>query len=102
MQLQLRSAISHLNEVWAIENGGVMLSAFADILPWEWIHNAARWTYDESRHCRMGYAVSGEGDLACLKAATGERVWGEGLKKDYEARPRSSETPSRRWWTATS
>ena len=55
IQLQLRSAISHLNEVWAIENGGVMLSSFADILPWEWIHNSARWTYDESRHCRMGY-----------------------------------------------
>ncbi|MGH9503993.1 MAG: DUF455 family protein [Terriglobales bacterium] len=55
MQLQVRSAISHLNEVWAIENGGVMLSAFADVLPWEWIHNSARWTYDESRHCRMGY-----------------------------------------------
>jgi uncharacterized ferritin-like protein (DUF455 family) len=55
VQLQLRSAISHLNEVWAIEAGGVMLSAFADVLPWEWIHNAARWTYDESRHCRMGY-----------------------------------------------
>jgi uncharacterized ferritin-like protein (DUF455 family) len=55
LQLQLRSAISHVNEVWAIEAGGVMLSAFADALPWEWIHNAARWTYDESRHCRMGY-----------------------------------------------
>jgi uncharacterized ferritin-like protein (DUF455 family) len=55
VQLQLRSAISHLNEVWAIENGGLMLSAFADVLPWEWIHNSARWTYDESRHCRMGY-----------------------------------------------
>jgi uncharacterized ferritin-like protein (DUF455 family) len=55
MQLQLRSAISHLNEVWAIEAGGLMLSAFADALPWEWIHDAARWTYDESRHCRMGY-----------------------------------------------
>jgi hypothetical protein len=55
MQLQLRSAISHVNEVWAVEAGGVMLSAFADVLPWEWIHNAARWTYDESRHCRMGY-----------------------------------------------
>jgi uncharacterized ferritin-like protein (DUF455 family) len=54
-QLQLRSAISHVNEVWAIEAGGVILSSFADILPWEWIHNAARWTYDESRHCRMGY-----------------------------------------------
>jgi uncharacterized ferritin-like protein (DUF455 family) len=54
VQLQLRSAVSHLNEVWAIEAGGIILSAFADILPWEWIHDAARWTYDESRHCRMG------------------------------------------------
>jgi uncharacterized ferritin-like protein (DUF455 family) len=55
IRLQLRSAISHLNEVWAIEAGGVILSAFADILPWEWIHDSARWTYDESRHCQMGY-----------------------------------------------
>ena len=55
IQLQLRSAVSHVNEVWAIEVGGVMLSAFADVLPWEWIYNSARWTYDESRHCRMGY-----------------------------------------------
>jgi hypothetical protein len=55
MQLQLRSAISHLNEVWAIEAGGIMLSSFANVLPWEWIRNAARWTYDESRHCCMGY-----------------------------------------------
>jgi len=55
MQLQLRSAISHVNEVWAVEAGGIILSAFADLLPWEWIHNSARWTYDESRHCRMGY-----------------------------------------------
>lgn len=55
IQLQLRSAISHVNEVWAVEAGGVMLSAFADVLPWEWTFNSARWTYDESRHCRMGY-----------------------------------------------
>jgi uncharacterized ferritin-like protein (DUF455 family) len=55
IQLQMRSAISHLNEVWAIEAGGIMLNAFADLLPWEWVRNAARWTYDESRHCRMGY-----------------------------------------------
>ncbi len=52
--LQLRSAVSHLNEVWAIETGGIILSEFADDLPWEWIHDAARWTYDEARHCRMG------------------------------------------------
>ena len=55
MQLQLRSAISHVNEVWAVEAGGIILSTFADVLPWEWIYNSARWTYDESRHCRMGY-----------------------------------------------
>lgn len=54
LRLQLRSAISHLNEVWAIEAGGIILSSFAGVLPWEWIHNSARWTYDESRHCRMG------------------------------------------------
>lgn len=55
MQLQMRSAISHVNEVWAVEAGGIILSAFADVLPWEWSYNSARWTYDESRHCRMGY-----------------------------------------------
>jgi hypothetical protein len=55
LSLQLRSAVSHLNEVWAVETGGIILSAFADELPWEWIANAARWTYDEARHCRMGY-----------------------------------------------
>jgi uncharacterized ferritin-like protein (DUF455 family) len=55
LKLQLRSAISHLNEVWAVETGGAILSAFAHVLPWEWINDAARWTYDESRHCQMGY-----------------------------------------------
>ncbi|MBC8041673.1 MAG: DUF455 family protein, partial [Opitutaceae bacterium] len=54
-RLQLRSAVSHLNEVWAVETGGIILSAFAPVLPWEWIHDAARWTYDEARHCRMGH-----------------------------------------------
>ena len=53
--LQLRSAISHLNEAWAVETGGVILSSFADVLPWEWLHDSARWTYDEARHCQMGY-----------------------------------------------
>jgi hypothetical protein len=55
LRLQLRTAISHLNEVWAIEAGGALLNAFADQLGWEFIFDAARWTYDESRHCRMGY-----------------------------------------------
>jgi len=55
IQLQLRSAISHVNEVWAVDAGGVILSAFADTLPWQWVQDSARWTYDESRHCRMGF-----------------------------------------------
>ena len=55
LKLQLRSAISHVNEVWAVETGGAILHAFADQLGWEFIHDAARWTYDEARHTRMGY-----------------------------------------------
>jgi uncharacterized ferritin-like protein (DUF455 family) len=55
LRLQLRSAISHLNEVWAVETAGAILYAFAALLGWEFIHDAARWTYDESRHCQMGY-----------------------------------------------
>lgn len=55
VNLQLRSAVSHLNEAWAVETAGLLLDAFADTLPWDWVTDAARWTYDEARHCRMGY-----------------------------------------------
>lgn len=55
INLQLRSAVSHLNEAWAVETGGALLHAFADQLGWEFVSDAARWTYDEARHCRMGY-----------------------------------------------
>lgn len=53
--LQVRSAISHFNEIWAVETAGAVLHAFARRLGWPFIYNAARWAYDESRHCRMGY-----------------------------------------------
>ena len=53
--LQLRSAVSHLNEVWALETGGAILNAFADRLDWGFVVDAARWTYDEARHTNMGY-----------------------------------------------
>lgn len=56
MMLQLRSAVSHLNEVWAVETGGAILYFFADALDWEFVLDAARWTYDEARHTQMGYA----------------------------------------------
>jgi hypothetical protein len=54
LQLQLRSAISHLNEVWAVEACAAFTYGLADELGWEFMLDAARWTYDESRHCRMG------------------------------------------------
>lgn len=55
INLQLRSAVSHFNEVWAVETGGAVLHAFAGDLEWEFLYDAARWTYDEARHARMGY-----------------------------------------------
>ena len=55
LHLQLRSAVSHLNEVWAVENAGAILEAFADSLGWEYVVDAARWLYDEARHTMMGW-----------------------------------------------
>lgn len=55
VDLQLRSAVSHLNETWALETAGVILYAFADSLGWEFVVDAARWCYDESRHAYMGF-----------------------------------------------
>ena len=52
--LQLRSAVSHLNEVWAVETAGVVLHALSSELGWEFTRDAARWLYDESRHMLMG------------------------------------------------
>jgi uncharacterized ferritin-like protein (DUF455 family) len=52
--LQVRSAVSHLNEVWAVETAGAILWALAPELGWEWIRDAGRWCYDEARHMLMG------------------------------------------------
>lgn len=54
IELQVRSAISHLNEVWAVEAAGAILHGLSDRLGWEFIRDAARWLYDESRHMMMG------------------------------------------------
>ena len=73
--LQLRSAVSHLNEVWAVEHGGIILSEFADELPWEWIHDAARWTYDEARHCRMGQERLTAWGFDCAEIPLGSYIY---------------------------
>jgi uncharacterized ferritin-like protein (DUF455 family) len=51
----VRSALSHLNEVWAVESAGAILEAFASDLGWEFVDDAARWVYDEGRHALMGW-----------------------------------------------
>jgi uncharacterized ferritin-like protein (DUF455 family) len=56
LQLQIRSAVSHFNEVWAVEMAGFVLYTFAPEFEWEFVYDAARWVYDESRHVRMGYS----------------------------------------------
>jgi len=52
--LQVRSAVSHLNEVWAVDTAGAILHGLAPELGWDWIRDAGRWTYDEARHMLMG------------------------------------------------
>jgi hypothetical protein len=52
--LQLRSAVSHLNEVWAVETAGLILRDLSPELGWEFTRDAARWLYDETRHMLMG------------------------------------------------
>jgi hypothetical protein len=54
LRLQLRSAVSHLNEVWAVETAGAILHGLAGRLGWAFVFDAARWLYDESRHMAMG------------------------------------------------
>jgi len=54
LALQLRSAVSHINEVWAVETAAAILVGLADELGWEFVHDAARWLYDEARHMGMG------------------------------------------------
>jgi hypothetical protein len=44
----------HLNEVWAVDTAGAILHGLAPELGWEWVRDAARWTYDEARHMLMG------------------------------------------------
>jgi hypothetical protein len=59
--MQVWSAISHFNEIWA---GEVPASVLFELnnQPWEFYLDLARWTWDESRHSFMGYrAMQGWG-----------------------------------------
>lgn len=51
---QVWIAIDHANELWACEAPAAMIWHY-DGLPWALYHGAARWQYDEMRHCMMGF-----------------------------------------------
>jgi hypothetical protein len=54
-ELQVRQAQAHLNEIWATEMAAAVIFDLADDAPAEFLDDAARWCFDEARHCRMGY-----------------------------------------------
>jgi len=55
LELQIRQAQAHLNEIWASCSIASALFSLADEAPHELVDDLARWTYDEARHCRMGW-----------------------------------------------
>lgn len=55
VRLQVRQAIHHVNEVWAAEMASACIYDLMDRAPHEFLDDAARWCFDEIRHCRMGF-----------------------------------------------
>lgn len=96
LALQMRSAIGHLNEVWAAEICAANLYSFADQLGWDYIKDVARWTYDESRHCLMGLQRLLEwgfrpeelplGDYLYVAARQHDPIYGLGMIFYFETR----------------
>lgn len=94
--LQMRSAISHLNEAWAAEICAANLHSFANALGWDFIKELARWTHDESRHCLMGLQRLTEwgfcpeelplGDYLFVATRQQEPIYGLGMIHYFETR----------------
>jgi hypothetical protein len=55
LQLQVRQSVHHLNELWAAEMAAACLFDLASHAEPEFLTDAARWCFDEIRHCRMGF-----------------------------------------------
>lgn len=59
--MQVWSAISHFNEIWAAEVPASVLFQL-DKQPWDFYLDLSRWAWDEARHSFMGYrAMQGWG-----------------------------------------
>jgi hypothetical protein len=82
VRLQVRSAVSHLNEVWAVETAGAILWGFADELGWDFVFDAARWLYDESRHMMMGAVRLNEWGIERSQVPLGSYIYEAGAGQD--------------------
>ena len=59
--MQVWSAISHFNEIWAAEVPASVMYELTNE-PWDFYLDLSRWMWDESRHSMMGYrAIQGWG-----------------------------------------
>jgi hypothetical protein len=59
--MQVWSAISHFNEIWAAEVPASVMFELSNE-PWDFYVDLSRWVWDESRHSMMGYrAMKGWG-----------------------------------------
>jgi len=85
-ELQVRQAQAHLNEVWAAEMAAAVLFDLADDGPAEFLQEAARWCFDEIRHCRMGYTRFREWGFEKPEMPIGSFAYDAGEKVDAVTR----------------
>jgi transposase len=82
MQLQVRQAVAHINEVWAAEMAAACLYDLAPSADPEFLIDAARWCYDEIRHCRMGFTRLREWGFAMEEMPMGSFSYDAGADVD--------------------
>lgn len=82
MELQVRQATHHLNEIWATEMAAACIYDLADAAPPEFLDDAARWCYDEVRHCRMGFSRFAQWGFALEEMPIGTFSYDAGANAD--------------------
>jgi Protein of unknown function (DUF455) len=82
VRLRVRSAVSHLNEVWAVETAGAILHGYSGDLGWDFVFDAARWLYDESRHMLMGARRLADWGLERRDVPLGSYIYEAGAGED--------------------
>lgn len=82
LQLQVRQAVHHINEVWAAEMAAACIFDLGGDADAEFLIDAARWCYDEIRHCRMGYTRLDEWGFKMSEMPLGSFSYDAGANAD--------------------